>query len=79
MYLLLCRTGGLLAGNAAERRTNRHAYAGGIAFAQHVAGHHFASNEQVTAGFARKMDGGAFIDVQSEVGESDPRAQGVTE
>ncbi|SYU09021.1 Uncharacterised protein [Klebsiella pneumoniae] len=71
--LLLRRAGGLLAGNAAERRTDGHAHAGGIPLTQHVAGHHFAGDEQVAARLARKMDGGAFINVQPKVGKGDPR------
>ena len=66
--------GGLLTGNAAECGPDRHAYAGGIAFAQYVASHHFAGDKQVAARLTGKVNGGVLIDVQPEVGEGDPDA-----
>lgn len=73
VFLLLCRPGGLLAGNAAEGGADRHPDAGGIAFAQHVASHHFPGDKQVAAGFTGEVDGGGVVDVEPEVGEGDPR------
>lgn len=77
MFLLLRRPGGLLAGDAAEGGADRHPDAGGVALAQHVAGHHFPGDEQITAGLTGEMDGGGVVDVEPEVGEGDPRTQGV--
>jgi hypothetical protein len=41
---------GIATGNAAKGRADRHAHTGGVALAQHIAGHHFAGHEQVLAG-----------------------------
>ena len=64
------------AGNAAEGGTDRHPDASQVALAEHVAGHHLASNKKVGARPATEMHRGVGIYLQPEIGEGDPRTQG---
>src|SRR4030095_14233293 len=52
VMLLEGRAGRVGAGDAAGRSAYAHADTGGVALAEHVAGHHFAGGEQVGAGAA---------------------------
>src|SRR5690606_31868305 len=67
--LLGARGGGRAgAGDAAEGRADRHADAGGIAFAEHVAGHHFAGHEEVLAGAVVEPHGRGVVHLEAQVG-----------
>src|ERR1700761_7843883 len=80
---LMCRSdrmrGGVGAGDAAERRADAHADAGRIAFAEHVAGHHLAGDEEIFARLAAKANRGRLVGFQAEIGERDARTQGEAE
>jgi hypothetical protein len=65
------------AGDPSEGRADRHADAGGVALAQHVAGHHFAGHEQVVAWNVAEAHGRRVVGAQSEIGEGDARLERV--
>src|SRR5512147_2699382 len=65
--LLQRRRGGPAAGNAPERGADAHAHAGGVALAEHVAGHHLAGDEQVVAALSTEAHGSGLVGLQPEV------------
>ena len=67
----------LLARDHPERGADRHADAGGVSLAEHVAGHHLARGEEIGAGAAAEMHRGALVDLEAEVRERDARPQRV--
>src|SRR5215471_16647743 len=80
--MLLCAQGDggrQAAGDAAERGADAHADAGGVAPAEHVAGHHLAGDEQVLADLATEAHGSGVIGLQAQIGEGDARLERVAE
>src|SRR5206468_12894034 len=73
----LCGSGRLGACDPAEGGADAHADAGGVSLSQHVAGHHFARDEEVVAGLAVEVDLRLVVGLEAQVGEGDPGPQGV--
>src|SRR6266702_6215408 len=73
----LGRLRGLSSCDPSERRADRHADAGRITLAQHIAGHHLARDIEIRARLAAEVHGRLLVHLQPEVSERDARAKRV--
>src|SRR5258706_15612326 len=69
MIPFFCCDCGLGAGDASESGADGHADAGGIAFTEHIAGHHFAGDEQIAAGLPIEVNGRFPVNLEPQVGK----------
>src|ERR1700719_3837819 len=74
--LLTASDCGLLARDAPERRSNRHADACDVAFAKHITSHDFAGGEDILGCRAvAHEDARGLVDFQAEIGEGYSRLE----
>jgi hypothetical protein len=76
--LVLCMPCRFPAGNASEDTANCHPYSGGVAPAQHIAGHHFTSREHIGGWLSTiHHDTRLFVHARSEISEGNTGANRV--